>query len=76
MWVRKLKNNLSGRDPTIYKKGVYRQAKVLFKQGFAIKAFERIREAFHIDSILKHFEPERFAKKPSEVSKPGHSLLT
>ena len=54
-WVEKLRKNLSARDPTLFKTGIYKQAKILYKQDQPNKAYDRLKEGFHMKSIFAHY---------------------
>jgi hypothetical protein len=70
-WLSRLGKNVTGRNPMLHKIGVLKQAKLLFKNGQPIKAYERLEEAFNLPSILKKFEPEKFAKAQEAAAKSG-----
>ena len=65
-WVEKMRKNLSARDPTLFKTGIYKQAKIFYKQEQPNKAYYKLKEGFHIKSIYQHYtgkEQENVTKK-------------
>jgi len=49
--------NFSTRYPTIYKYGKFKRALRLWKEDKYIQAYKELAEAFNINSIKKHFNP-------------------
>ena len=80
MWVNKLGNNLKSIDSSLFKKGVYKQAKALFVQNKYKETKDLLFEHFNMPCILDHFLPGKprptINEKPLEdFNKPENSEL-
>jgi hypothetical protein len=68
MWVSRLGNNLKSSDPSLFKTGIYKQAKALYIQDKYKESKDLLVEHFNMPCILDHFMPGK--SRPNINEKP------
>lgn len=57
LFVKKLGQNFEKSHPEVYKAGVLKRAKLMYKEGRFDDALKRLYDGFNVESIKKHYDP-------------------
>lgn len=72
IWVDQMGNNFCNRFPLVYKEGIAKKAKIMFKEGNFTDCMKLLESAFEIEEIKAHFDPKFgaiYKKKKDEESR-------
>jgi len=66
-YVKKLGNNFEKSHPEVYKVGVLKRAKLMYKEGKYDDALKRLYDGFNVESIKKRYDPHYMQRFMAEA---------